>query len=79
MLARGAGVPPRARLAANCMAAMAFTQVSHVLHTASHLVDVGGGGEELVEAELSIHTLVRVVKWLLFLVQLINQTCPCSL
>ena len=27
-LARGAGVSRRARLAANCMAAMAFTQVS---------------------------------------------------
>ena len=27
-LARGAGVPARARMAANCMAAMAFTQVA---------------------------------------------------
>ena len=38
-LARGAGVPARARLAANCMAAMALTQVRE------------GGGREKGEKE----------------------------
>ena len=36
-LARGAGVPARARLAANCMAAMAFTQVRRTLHSSQSL------------------------------------------